>query len=88
MKLEIEANKALVTAGLISAEREIAIRGQIVVDTNRLIALEAEKWDLWLQQQVSSGALSVDQQIPESRKRRWDGLNLVLGLNKKGKDSK
>jgi hypothetical protein len=34
---------------------------------------------------VSSGTFGVDQQVPESRKRRWDGLNVVLGLNKKAK---
>ena len=84
VKREIEANKALLTAGLISEKREIAIRGQIVADTNRLTALE-ERRELRLQPQISSGAVGIDQQIPESRKRRWDGLNLVLGLNKKAK---
>ena len=52
VKRKIEGNESLLAAGLISVEERIAIRGQIVADTNRLTALE-ERRELRLQQQSS-----------------------------------
>ena len=53
VKRDIAANKALLLrAEAISEAREVAIRGELVADKNRLTALEARR-ELRLQQQSS-----------------------------------
>jgi hypothetical protein len=52
VRCDIEANKALLTAGAISEAERIAIRSQIVADTQRLTELE-RRMELRLQQQSS-----------------------------------